>query len=357
MAFLLRGSLEGHAPGPVPGGDRRLSLRRPRAGPQGRSTRWCPTSTGISGWSKTWALSLSGTTPCPAAQTKLARHWDDLRQSFVSYYRPSSGKESELYKQFTAAADAVYKRHVHGPDEKHIGGLKQFLAENGDKIKAHFASLHSFEEERQTDPKTDFMRQRRWDQMQDLRKEAKGWITDLEAREKAFKADLMDLLDKQRKPQEEAVQTAIAEEAKKEAASAKTASDAESKTPAAVESRRKPRALRPRRRRPSRQRAVRRRPQKRRSRRRRQLRTRNRQTRRGTCPRSPPAGQGGQSPARRQSRRKRRSPNLGAKNRPMRKKRTFADPGHLRSGSATMPPRSRRRRRRPLRASRPEAST
>ena len=77
--------------------------------------------------------------------------------------------------------------------------MEEFLKENGEKITAHFASLHRYEEQLKSDPTTDFMRQRQWDQMQDYRKEAKGWMADLDAREKALKADLADLLSKERK--------------------------------------------------------------------------------------------------------------------------------------------------------------
>ena len=45
------------------------------------------------------------------------------------------------------------------------------------------------------------MTQRRWDEMQDLRKEAKGWMADLDSRENALKAELMELLNKDRKPE------------------------------------------------------------------------------------------------------------------------------------------------------------
>ena len=104
--------------------------------------------------------------------------------------RTSDENTKKLYEQFTGEADKVYQRHVQG--------LNQFVKDNGDKIKAHFESLKRFEEGRKTDPRTMFQTQRRWDEMQDLRKEAKGWIADLDARENALKADLLDLLRKDR---------------------------------------------------------------------------------------------------------------------------------------------------------------
>ena len=147
-----------------------------------------------------------------AKHAKLAKSWDEVRQRFVAYYQPviEKGEDMELHRQLNAAAGKVYQRHVHGLDE--------FLKDNGDKIDAHFASLQRFEEDRKGDPNTDFMRQRRWDQMQELRKEAKGWIADLDARESALKADLLDLLNKDRKPEVDAVAAADTKQQEKEAA-------------------------------------------------------------------------------------------------------------------------------------------
>lgn len=145
------------------------------------------------------------------AVPKLAKRWNDITKDFLSYYQPREDKggvknneHEALYKQFDAAADKVYQRHVDG--------LKKFVAENGDAIKAHFDSFARFNEQLKTDPSTDFMRQRRWDQLQDYRKEVKGWTTDLEAREKALKADLMDLLNEHRTTEVEAVALADAKE-------------------------------------------------------------------------------------------------------------------------------------------------
>jgi uncharacterized membrane protein YphA (DoxX/SURF4 family) len=127
----------------------------------------------------------------PAKQPRLANRWIELKDQFVAYYRPK-GKDdnAELYKQFKVAADKLCQHHINGLDD--------FVKENGDKIKAHFESLDRYEEQVKADPSTDFMRQRRWDQMQEYRKEAKGWTADLDAREKALKSDLLDLLNKNR---------------------------------------------------------------------------------------------------------------------------------------------------------------
>jgi uncharacterized membrane protein YphA (DoxX/SURF4 family) len=148
--------------------------------------------------------------------TKLAKRWDELRQDFVRYYGPIPGEEEtkSLQEQLEKEAQKVYQRHVKA--------LEEFVRENGDKIKAHFASLKRLEDGRRTDPRTPFQTQRRWDEMQDLRKEAKGWIADLDAREGALKADLLELLDKDRKSQI----TAVAEDTRKKKEAAEAAKKA-----------------------------------------------------------------------------------------------------------------------------------
>jgi uncharacterized membrane protein YphA (DoxX/SURF4 family) len=121
-------------------------------------------------------------------QLRLASSWDHVRQQFVDFYRPANGDEdaNKLHEKLAKEANKVYIRHV--------GGLNEFVKENGAKIKAHFEAQDRYEEGVKSDPRTMFQTQRRWDELQDLRKEAKGWIADLDARENALKAELMDLL-------------------------------------------------------------------------------------------------------------------------------------------------------------------
>ena len=158
---------------------------------------------------------------------KLAKSWDGLRQTFVDFYRPAAGKDDDkkLHEQLAEAAKKVYERHVQG--------LREFIAENGEKIKAHFESLKRYEEGLKTDPHTMFQTQRRWEELQDLRQEAKGWIADLDSRESALKADLLDLLREERKPEKEAVAAADREAAA--SAAAKKAADAATKKAAKPE--------------------------------------------------------------------------------------------------------------------------
>ena len=147
----------------------------------------------------------------PTKQPKLAKSWDEQRQRFIDFYRPAAGDDDtqKLYEQLTQEAQKVYDRHVKG--------LNEFVKQNGEKIKAHFESLARYEEGRKTDPNTMFQRQRRWDEMQDLRKEAKGWIADLDSRENALKGAMLDLLRKERKSEVESVLLADRDAAGKKA--------------------------------------------------------------------------------------------------------------------------------------------
>ena len=146
---------------------------------------------------------------------KLAESWDKLRQEFVKAYYPANGDDDakKLHQQFCDECQRVYDRHVQG--------LKEFVKENGEKIRAHFESLKRYEEGLKADPRTMFQRQRRWDEMQDLRKEAKGWTSDLDSRENALKAELLGLLRKERVSEVKAVLDAEKEAAAKEKAEAK----------------------------------------------------------------------------------------------------------------------------------------
>ena len=168
-----------------------------------------------------------------AKTPRLARDWDEIRQRFVAYYTPIGGtsEQIELHKNLEKAAGKVYERHVRG--------LNEFIDENGEKIKAHFAALHRFGDEGKTAPSTDFMRERRWNEMQDFRKEAKGWLSDLDSREKALKVDLLDLVSKDRVSQVQIADGGKAskeKEAKKAETPAKTEGKKTETTPDATKS-------------------------------------------------------------------------------------------------------------------------
>lgn len=101
------------------------------------------------------------------------QHWEKLRDRFVAAY--PSLKES---------ADKVY--------EKHMRAAEEYLAGNWKDIQVHFEALDRFNDSKQTSPGTAYQTKRNWDQMRKLRSEAKVWLTELDDREKAFKAALRE---------------------------------------------------------------------------------------------------------------------------------------------------------------------
>jgi uncharacterized membrane protein YphA (DoxX/SURF4 family) len=120
----------------------------------------------------------------------IEQRWETLRQKFVDYYNPGPRDETLEVMHDTLAdkAQKVYARHV--------AGLQEYLTEKADDVAAYFAALDRFQEGKKKDPKTSFQKQRRWDEMQQLRREAKQWLTELDDREKAFQADLLALVEK-----------------------------------------------------------------------------------------------------------------------------------------------------------------
>ena len=77
--------------------------------------------------------------------------------------------------------------------------LRDYLAENLDPIAAYFGSLDRFEKDKERDQDAPFQKQRRWDRMMELRREADKWIKDIEAQERAYSNTLYSLLDDQQR--------------------------------------------------------------------------------------------------------------------------------------------------------------
>jgi uncharacterized membrane protein YphA (DoxX/SURF4 family) len=117
----------------------------------------------------------------------VADHWGQMRDNFVAFYNPGKG-DADLqaqHEKLTAAADAVC--------EWHKAALREYLTDEMPNIRAYFGSLERFDKEKQG-ADTSFQQERNWNRMMKLRKEAAGWLTELRAREAAFKNDLRLLL-------------------------------------------------------------------------------------------------------------------------------------------------------------------
>ena len=102
------------------------------------------------------------------------RQWQALRDRFVAKF--PEDKDS---------ADKVFQQQLRGTE--------QYLAEQWPDIQVYFAALDRFEKSKKTSPDTAFQRKRDRDTMTKLRGEAKAWLSELDARQSAYKAALRDL--------------------------------------------------------------------------------------------------------------------------------------------------------------------
>jgi uncharacterized membrane protein YphA (DoxX/SURF4 family) len=124
----------------------------------------------------------------------IAARWNGMRQEFVDYYRPTSADDNvaqAAYERLQRAAERTYN-DFHAK-------LDKYIQANRDDILAHFDALDRFENDKERRQQAPFQKQRRWDRMMELRREADKWIKDLEAQELALKNSLGGLLDPQQK--------------------------------------------------------------------------------------------------------------------------------------------------------------
>jgi uncharacterized membrane protein YphA (DoxX/SURF4 family) len=125
----------------------------------------------------------------------LAGRWNEMRQQFVDYYRPAASDEAATaaHERLERAAERTYN------DFKKW--LEEYFDQNVDDIAAYFGALERFENNKESQENAPFQKQRRWDRMMELRREAARWIKDIEGQETAYKHSLYALLDEQQKEQ------------------------------------------------------------------------------------------------------------------------------------------------------------
>ena len=128
--------------------------------------------------------------------TAVIERWDGIRQEFVAYYRPAASADEAMataHKRLEASAEQTAKEFRDK--------LQAYLKANVGEIAAYFGALDRFESDKEQAQQAPFQKQRRWDRMLELRREADKWITEIEAQEKAYKNSLYSLLDEQQKQQ------------------------------------------------------------------------------------------------------------------------------------------------------------
>lgn len=121
----------------------------------------------------------------------LKARWNEIREDFVRYYSPNDAQDQAAREQLVQKSERVY--------EKFCGKLDVYLKMNVDDIAAYFGALDRFENDKERSQKAPFQKQRRWDRMMELRREADKWVKDLEAQEKAFENSLYSLLSPQQR--------------------------------------------------------------------------------------------------------------------------------------------------------------
>jgi uncharacterized membrane protein YphA (DoxX/SURF4 family) len=108
--------------------------------------------------------------------------WDALCLKFVA-----------LHSDLQEDARKVYEKHLLAV-ERYLGDNWTEASGPGTGIQAYFGSLDRFEEAKKSSPNTPYRNGRNWDEMKKLRSQAKDWLTELDAREKAYKVALRELV-------------------------------------------------------------------------------------------------------------------------------------------------------------------
>ena len=104
---------------------------------------------------------------------------------------PADADATAAYERLDRAAERTYNDFRKQLDE--------YLKDNLDGIAAHFDALDRFENDPERSQTAPFQKQRRWDRMMELRREADKWIKDIEGQEQAYVNSLWGLLDEQQK--------------------------------------------------------------------------------------------------------------------------------------------------------------
>ena len=113
--------------------------------------------------------------------------WKELSGEVLTRYKPSEEQKK--------AIDELLKRYEVS--------LEEYLGEHGDDIVAYFDSLDRFEAYKAGGNNgAPFQKKRKWDRMQQLRREVNVWLSELDAMGKDYRSALSDLLDDDQKQRE-----------------------------------------------------------------------------------------------------------------------------------------------------------
>ena len=112
--------------------------------------------------------------------------WENLKQAYVEQY--------QLGPEQAAEVDKLYLRYQEG--------LAAYLAENQEEITAYFQSLDDFEKRKAAGNNgAPHQKKRLWDKQQKLRREVKGWLSEIEGLGEEYQMALWNLLDEDQQAQ------------------------------------------------------------------------------------------------------------------------------------------------------------
>ena len=134
-------------------------------------------------------IQRSGTQVKTINSDAIGDRWNRVRQDFVEFYRLRDVSDPEA-----TAAQAKLTKNAEEVYSKALARLDEYLAANVDDIAAYFGSLDRFENDKERNQDAPFQKQRRWDRMMELRREADKWIKDIEGQERAYATSLYSLL-------------------------------------------------------------------------------------------------------------------------------------------------------------------
>ena len=124
----------------------------------------------------------------------IAARWNEYRQNLVDYLKPR-----DVTDQVAVGAHQRFETDAEKTYNDFKKSLETYFAENVDGIDAYFGSLDRFEKDPEARQDVPFQKQRRWEQMMELRREADLWIKEIEDREKSCKNALFELMDQQQR--------------------------------------------------------------------------------------------------------------------------------------------------------------
>jgi uncharacterized membrane protein YphA (DoxX/SURF4 family) len=124
----------------------------------------------------------------------VAARWNEYRQKLVDYLKPRDESDQAAvaaHQQFETEAEKTYVKFKKS--------LEAYFDANLERIEAYFGSLDRFEKNPEAAQDAPFQKQRHWEQITELHRQAAVWINEIDAREVSFKNALNELMNQQQR--------------------------------------------------------------------------------------------------------------------------------------------------------------